>query len=163
MLSKIFFSLLAAGSALAAPGGGWGDNGQECYTTCSTELCTQSTVYQKTTEVYETKTMYQPVTNYYPSTYAYTKTYTTSSASKVVTQKPYTTVIYQPYTYETWVAYPYTSVCYETKTVPAVTSSAYASVCTEQKVYPYTTAWVETQTTCNTVYPKETGGWGKGY
>jgi hypothetical protein len=161
MLSKIIFALAAASVALAAPGGYEPD----CYTTCYTELCTESTVYQKTTQYYSTKTIWQPVTNYVPSTYAYTKTYPGSKTSWIVTSTPvtYTTVIYKPVTYNTVVPEPSTSVCTEVTTVPVVTSSAYASVCTEESVYPYTAAWVETQTTCSTVYPSPTYGNNNGW
>jgi hypothetical protein len=165
MLSKAIFTLLAVGSALAAPGGGsdsWGE-GEECQTTCTTELCTQSSVYQKTTEVYETKTVYYPVTNWVPSTYDYTKTLTSTSTKQIVTSTPYTTVIWQPVTYETCIEVPYTSVCEETTKVAQVTSSATLSVCAEETAVPYTTQWVETLTSCATVYPSASwgqGGWG---
>jgi hypothetical protein len=165
MLSKIFFGLAAATAAFAAPGeaGGSWDNGADCYTTCSTELCSQSTVYQKTVPYYETNTQYQPVTKYVPSVYQYTQTLTSSSKVYKTTSTAYTTVIYKPYTYETWEAVPYTSVCAETKTVPVVTSTPYASVCTEYSTFPYTSAWVETSTYCSTVTPAPTSYYNKGW
>jgi len=163
MFSKVFFGLLAAGSVLAAPGGdsgSWGGEA-ECSTSCTTELCTQSSVYQKTTEVYETKTIYYPVTNWVPSKYDVTKTLTSTSTKQIVTSTPYTTVIWQPVTTETCIEVPYTSVCEEETKVAQVTSSATVSVCTEETAVPYTTQWVETSTTCATI-TAPAGGWGQG-
>lgn len=164
MLSKVILTLLAATSALAAPGGSgdsWGGE-EECSTTCSTELCTESSVYQKTTAYEETKTIYIPVTNYATKTWAETKTYTSTETKTITTSTPYTTVIWQPYTTVSVCEEPYTTVCDESSVYPVYTSSATVSICTEETVVPYTSAWVETSTYCSTITQAPSSSWGNG-
>jgi len=156
MFSKIFLTVIAATSVLAAPGGGdWGSGYNQPSVSCSTSYCTSSSVYQQPTTIIESKTVYVPYTTYSESQYVETKTYTKTETSYITTSTPYVTTIWQPVTTSTVIEVPYPSVCTEETQVPVVTSSASVSVCTETSEVPYTTQWVETETICTTV-----AGWG---
>jgi len=153
MLSSILITFVAAAStALAAPGGGGDDWGSKGYTTCSTELCTSSSVYTVPTTIYETSTIYIPYTSYSDVKVYETKTLTSQETKTITTSTPSVYTSWVPVVTESICDVPYTTVCTEETKVPYTTSSASASVCEITSDVAYTTAWVATETICSTGY-----------
>jgi len=152
MLSSILITFVAAASTvLAAPGGG-DDWGSKAYTTCSTSLCTSSSVYTVPTTIYETSTIYIPYTSYSDVKVYETKTLTSTETKTITTSTPSVYTTWVPVVTESVCDVPYTTVCTEDTQVPYTTSSASASVCEITSGVAYTTAWVNTETICSTAW-----------
>jgi hypothetical protein len=163
MISSILITFVAAVStALAAPGYSEGDSwGNKAYTTCSTSLCTSSSVYTQPTTIYETNTVYVSYTSYSESYVYETKTLTSTETKTITTSTPSVITTWIPVTTESLCEVPYTSVCTEETKVPYTTSSASVSVCPITSGVAYTTAWVATETVCSTGWSQ--GGWGNSH
>jgi hypothetical protein len=136
MLYSVFIPLIAATVALAAPGD---YDHQKAYTTCSTSLCTKSSVETKPTTLYSTTIIYIPQTKYKQTSYLTTKT---------LVKK--TTKVYDV---------PYETVCTEYKNVPYTITKSSESVCPTTSSYAITKTYIETNTVCATKYPEKGHGW----
>jgi len=160
MLSTIFVSLLAIGTAVAAPGAGgdWTSQGGWGTTSCSTSLCTSSSVYQVPTTYYSTETIYVPYTTWSESEYYKTETLTETCTETYTSTSTWVVTYQTPVVYSSVSESSYLSTCTESTQVPVTSSSASTSVCTTSSEIPVTTQWVETQTVCSTGW--NNGGWG---
>jgi hypothetical protein len=152
MLSSLLITcIVAASTVFASPGPGYGYN-KYSYTTCSTSLCTSSSVYTKPTTIYQTKTIYVPYTSYsYAKVYT-TKTLTSKSTKTITTSTASVITTYVPVISSSVYDVPYTTIYTENAQVPYTTTSASASVCPVTSGIPYTTSWVNTKTACSVAY-----------
>jgi len=153
MLPSLLVAYIIAVSAVfAAPGGGDGDWKKKARTTCSTSLCTSSSVYTKPTTIYQTKTIYVPYTTYSVSKVYNTKTLTRKSTKTITTSTASVITTYVPVVTYSVCDVPYTVVQTDKTWVPYTSSTASASICPITSGIPYTTSWVNTKTVCSTDY-----------
>jgi hypothetical protein len=124
------------------------------FTTCSTSLCTSSSIFAVPTTIYETSTIYIPITSYRKANVTETKTLTSQRTKTVTTYTPstITSTTWLPHTTESVIDVPYTTALTEWTEAPYITSSPSVSICEITSEHRRTTAWVDTETICRTLY-----------